>query len=51
MFHDIFKYIVFQRRQKALSWGKGLACIPETKFSYRKIKHCAVVIALDQNAP
>ena len=24
-FHDIFKYIVFQRRQKVLSWGNGLA--------------------------
>ena len=24
--HDIFKYIVFQRRQKGLSWGNGLTC-------------------------
>ena len=23
-FHDIFKYIVFHRRQKVLSWGNGL---------------------------
>ena len=23
-FHNIFKYVVFQRRQKALSWSKGL---------------------------
>ena len=23
-FHDIFKYIVFQRRQKVLSWDNGL---------------------------
>ena len=24
IFHNIFKYIVFQRHQKALSWSKGL---------------------------
>ena len=24
IFHNIFKYIVFQRRQKVLSWSKGL---------------------------
>ena len=23
IFHDIFKYIIFQRCQKALSWGKA----------------------------
>ena len=26
IFHNIFKYIVFQRRQKVLSWSKGLNC-------------------------
>ena len=24
IFHDIFKYMIFRRRQKALSWSKGL---------------------------
>ena len=24
IFHNIFKYLVFQRRQKALLWSKGL---------------------------
>ena len=24
IFHNIFKYIIFQRRQKALLWSKGL---------------------------
>ena len=24
IFHNIFKYMIFQRRQKALLWGKGL---------------------------
>ena len=24
MFHNIFKYMIFQRRQKALLWSKGL---------------------------
>ena len=24
IFHNIFKYMIFQRREKALSWSKGL---------------------------
>ena len=24
IFHNIFKYVIFQRRQKALLWSKGL---------------------------
>ena len=24
IFHNIFKYMIFQRRQKALLWSKGL---------------------------
>ena len=24
IFHNIFKYMIFQRRQNALLWGKGL---------------------------
>ena len=31
IFHNIFKYIVFQRGQKLLSWSKGLGC-PLSKF-------------------
>ena len=31
IFHDIFKYIVFQRRQKALSWSKGSRKIPDLR--------------------
>ena len=31
-----------------LSWGKGLPWVPEPKFLYRKIKHCAIEVALDQ---
>ena len=27
IFHDIFKSLVFQRRQKALSWSKGLSTL------------------------
>ena len=26
-FHNIFKYVIFQRRQKALLWGKGLKVV------------------------
>ena len=25
IFHNIFKYMIFQRRQKALQWSKGLS--------------------------
>ena len=25
IFHNIFKYMIFQRRQKALLWSKGLS--------------------------
>ena len=24
IFHNIFKYVIFQRRQKAIMWSKGL---------------------------
>ena len=35
IFHDIFKYIVFQRPQKELLWSKGLRQIPDLrKFAY-----------------
>ena len=27
LFHNIFKYVVFQRRQKALLWSKGLSSV------------------------
>ena len=29
MFHNIFKYVIFQRCQKALLWSKGITlCLP-----------------------
>ena len=27
-FHNIFKYMIFQRPEKALSWSKGLIGVP-----------------------
>ena len=37
IFHNIFKNMIFQRRQKALLWSKGLnasACAEVQKFWY-----------------
>ena len=34
IFHNIFKYIVFQTRQKALLWSKGLSIL--ARLSYRE---------------
>ena len=31
IFHDIFKYIVFQMHQKALLWRKGSRQIPDLR--------------------
>ena len=33
LFHNIFKYMIFQRRQKALFWSKGLMKIRCTFFA------------------
>ena len=35
IFHNIFKYMIFQRHQKVILWGKGLRvqCITE-KYSF-----------------
>ena len=30
IFHNIFKYVIFQRRQKALLWNKGLIQVPNS---------------------
>ena len=34
IFHNIFKYMIFQRRQEALLWSKGL--IKCAKFKNKK---------------
>ena len=39
IFHNIFKYVIFQRRQKALMWSKGLS-----RIEYSSVKDLAVVV-------
>ena len=37
IFHNIFKYIVFQRRQKALLWSKGLKSNSGIWYKYQNL--------------
>ena len=40
IFHDIFKNVVFQRRQKALLWSKGLNY---KKFDYESLMYTMIM--------
>ena len=39
IFHNIFKYMIFQRRQKALLWSKGLNGISDVKVQALSLGH------------
>ena len=41
IFHNIFKYVVFQRRQKALLWSKGLSHTT-TIINFQNFEHCDI---------
>ena len=43
IFHNNFKNVVFQRRQKALLWSKGLA---NDTFFQKKANVCFVLVCL-----
>ena len=45
-FHIIFKYIVFQRLQKALSWSKGLKCAADDSSVHIQVALDSEVIKL-----
>ena len=38
IFHKIFKYMIFQRHQKALLWSKGLILIAYMKVKVQNFK-------------
>ena len=40
IFHKIFKYMVFQRRQKALLWSKGLVLKDRKTESLTQLVMC-----------
>ena len=42
IFHNIFKYVIFRRRQKALLRGKGLTggCTGSSEPIHDKMPHC-----------